>query len=77
MVGLIQSTRQQERKSCNCIVTIRVSKTEFDEIELSGVDPKMCFKHLNGVGSSNLVSIKAVSTNCTNHQPVMSLSPSE
>jgi restriction system protein len=48
------------KKVNNCIVTIQVKKTEFNEIELSKVDPKMCFKNLKGIGSSKLSSITAV-----------------
>ena len=48
------------KKVNNCIVTIQAKKIEFNEIELSNVDPKTCFKHLNGIGSSKLSSITAV-----------------
>jgi restriction system protein len=48
------------KKVNNCIVTIQAKKTEFNEIELSNVDPKTCFKNLKGIGSSKLSSITAV-----------------
>lgn len=48
------------KKVSNCIVTIQAKKNEFNEIELSNVDPKICFKNLNGIGSSKLASITAV-----------------
>jgi len=48
------------KKVSNCIVTIEAKKIEFNEIELSNVDPKICFKNLNGIGSSKLTSITAV-----------------
>ena len=41
----------------NCIVTIQVKKTEFNEIELPNIDAKICFKHFKGVGSSKLSGI--------------------
>jgi restriction system protein len=48
------------KKVNNCIVTIKAKKTEFNEIELSNVDPKTCFKNLKGIGSSKLSDITAV-----------------
>jgi len=48
------------KKVSNCIVTIQAGKAEFNEIELSKVDPKICFKNLNGIGSSKLTSFTAV-----------------
>ena len=48
------------KKVSNCIVTIQAKKIEFNEIELSNVDPKLCFKNLNGIGGSKLTSITAV-----------------
>ena len=48
------------KKVSNCIVTIQVRKAEFNEIELSNVDPKTCFKNFKGIGSSKLTSITAV-----------------
>ncbi|MCG6536495.1 MAG: hypothetical protein L7F78_17760 [Syntrophales bacterium LBB04] len=48
------------KKVSNCIVTIQAGKAEFNEIELSNVDPKTCFKNLKGIGSSKLASITAV-----------------
>ncbi|MBU0653494.1 MAG: hypothetical protein KKG96_11560 [Proteobacteria bacterium] len=44
----------------NCIVSIQTRKAEFNEIELSNVDAKTCFKYLKGIGSSKLSSITAV-----------------
>jgi restriction system protein len=48
------------KKVSNCIVTIEARKAEFNEIELSNVDAKTCFKNLKGIGSSKLSSITAV-----------------
>lgn len=44
----------------NCIVTVHAKKNEFNEIELSNVDPKTCFKNLKGIGSSKLSGITAI-----------------
>lgn len=41
----------------NCILSIQVSKIEFNNIILSKVDPKACFKKLKGVSSSRLSSL--------------------
>lgn len=43
-----------------CILSIQVSKEKFVEINLCGVDPKECFKHLKGVGSSKLYGITPI-----------------
>jgi restriction system protein len=52
--------RATGKKVSKCIITIHAKKIEFNEIELSNVDPKICFKNLNGIGSSKLISITAV-----------------
>ena len=43
-----------------CIVSLHVSRDEFDELDLVQVDPKSCFKALKGVGSSKLHGMVAV-----------------
>lgn len=48
------------KKVSNCIVTIRVKKNKFSEIELLNVDPKICFENLNGIGSRKLANMTAV-----------------
>jgi restriction system protein len=48
------------KRVSNCIVTIQAKKIEFCEIALSNVDPKICFKNLNGIGSSKLSNLTAV-----------------
>ncbi len=45
------------KKINNCIITIQAKKKEFSEIELSNIDPKICFKHLKGIGSNKLSDI--------------------
>jgi restriction system protein len=44
----------------NCIVSIKVNKSEFIELDLSNIDPKACFKGLKGIGSSKLSGITAI-----------------
>jgi restriction system protein len=51
------------RKVRPCIISIRVSKEEFNEINLANVDPKLCLKRLRAVVSqspSELVAVKPV-----------------
>lgn len=47
-------------KENTCIVSIQASKEEFSKINLSNVDPKLCFKSLKGIGSSKLFGITPV-----------------
>jgi len=49
-----------------CIVSIQVKKETFNAIDLKNVDPKACFKNLNGIGSSKLAGITPV-------QPILKL----
>jgi len=49
-----------------CVLSLRTSRAEFDELNLSAVEPKDCFKLLKGVGSSKLHGLSAV-------PPIMSL----
>ena len=44
----------------NCIVSLKADKIEFEEINLSQIDPKTCFKSLKGVGSSKLSGLVAI-----------------
>jgi restriction system protein len=44
----------------NCIVSIQVNKDEFNSVDLSNVDPKICFKSLKGIASSKLSAIVAI-----------------
>ncbi|MCE1190158.1 MAG: restriction endonuclease [Ignavibacteria bacterium] len=48
------------KEESNCIVSIQVRKTDFETIDLSKVDPKICFKNLKGVSSSKLSSLTPV-----------------
>ncbi len=51
----------------NCILSIQVRKEEFVNINLSNVDPKICFKSLKGVASSKLSTLTPV-------QPILQIS---
>lgn len=48
------------QRTHNCIVSVQSRKSDFVQIDLSNVDPKVCFKSLKGVGSSKLSTITAV-----------------
>ncbi len=43
-----------------CILSVQTSKKEFMELNLSQVDPKACFKRLNGVSSENMIGLEPV-----------------
>jgi len=51
----------------NCIVSIQVRKNEFLEMDLSNVDPKICFRNLKGVASSKLSTLTPI-------QPILKIS---
>lgn len=51
----------------NCILSIQTNKIEFNEIDLSNVDPKICFKNLKGVASSKLSTLTPI-------QPILQIS---
>ncbi|WP_196493752.1 restriction endonuclease [Ornithinibacillus caprae] len=44
----------------SCILSIQVSKEEFMKVNLSQVDPKLCFKNFKGIGSSKLNSLMPI-----------------
>ncbi len=59
--GWIKSINKATGKEENtCIISIQVQRKEFMEIDLERVDPKTCFKHFKGVGSSKLYGITAI-----------------
>jgi restriction system protein len=59
--GIVTSRdRATGKEAVACILSIQVSREEFQEIDLANVDPKVCFRKLKGVGSSKLHSITAV-----------------
>ena len=59
--GWVKSINKATGKEENtCIISIQVQRKEFMDIDLERVDPKTCFKHLKGVGSSKLYGITAI-----------------
>ncbi len=59
--GIVRAVDKSDGKEVtNCILSIQAKKDEFVNINLSGVDPKACFKKLKGVSASNLHSLSAV-----------------
>ncbi|HEY0281264.1 MAG TPA: hypothetical protein VGC27_01425 [Rhizomicrobium sp.] len=40
-----------------CIMTVQTAKTDFSRIDLASVDPRACFKSLNGVASAKLAAM--------------------
>jgi restriction system protein len=55
-----------------CVLSIQVLRSEFIEINLENVDPKICFKALKGIGSSklhSLVSIPPIMQSQTKNDP--------
>jgi restriction system protein len=59
--GIVTAVDRASGKLCtSCILSLRVSKAEYAEINLTLVDPKACFKSLKGVGSSKLHGLSPV-----------------
>jgi len=58
------------KEETNCIVSIQVKKDEFIDIELSRVDPKICFKNFKGVASSKLNTLTPI-------QPILQISKTD
>ncbi|RWY49497.1 restriction endonuclease [Mucilaginibacter gilvus] len=44
----------------SCILSIQIKKSDFVEINLKNIDPKICFKNFKGVGSSKLYGITPI-----------------
>lgn len=53
-----------------CILSVQASKSDFNAIELTAIDPKTCFKALKGVGSAKLSTITPV-------RPILELDKSD
>lgn len=65
--GWVKSINKAIGKEENsCIISIQVQRKEFMDIDLERVEPKTCFKHFKGVGSSKLYGITAI-------QPIMQI----
>ena len=59
--GWVNSTDKATGKEYSaCILSIQTERDEFMDINLSQVDPKVCFKKLKGIGSSKLFSLTPV-----------------
>ncbi len=59
--GIVTSTDKSTGKLLTaCILSIQVKKDEFLEINLSQVDPKVCFKSLKGVASAKLHGLSPI-----------------
>ncbi len=48
------------QKTNNCVLSVQANKEDFEEINLTMVEPKACFKKLKGVGSSKLHSLTPI-----------------
>jgi restriction system protein len=48
------------KNESSCILSIQIKKTDFTEINLVNIDPKICFKSFKGVGSSKLYGITPI-----------------
>ena len=62
-----KSTGKREN---NCILSIQAQKDEFNQIDLSNIEPKACFKNLKGVASSKLSSLTSI-------QPILQINKSD
>lgn len=52
--------RRTGREARSCLLSIMVDKAEFEQIDLSRVDPKTCFKSLKGVSAAKLVNLAPI-----------------
>jgi restriction system protein len=59
--GWVESIDKATGKKVNaCIISVQANRAEFLAINLSSVDPKLCFKNLKGIGSSKLHSLTPI-----------------
>jgi len=58
------------RRINSCIVSLQTNKSEFIKINLKDVEPKLCFKSLKGVGSSELSNLVAI-------QPILTINKND
>jgi restriction system protein len=59
--GWVKSIDKATGKETNgCLISVQAKRQEFQDINLSNVEPKVCFKALKGVGSSQLHSLTPV-----------------
>lgn len=58
------------KRENNCILSIQAKKSEFIEVDLAHVDPKICFKNFKGVGSSKLSGMTPI-------QPILQINKTD
>ncbi len=59
--GWVVSTDKATGKKIDaCIISVMANRSEFLSLNLWSVDPKICFKHLKGIGSSKLFSLTPI-----------------
>ena len=44
----------------NCIVSLQVTRDEFEQINLEMINPKDCFQHLKGVSAGSLINLSPI-----------------
>ena len=54
----------------NCILSLQASKERFLQVDLTNVDPKICFKSFKGVSAARLIDVSAV-------QPILSFNKND
>ena len=52
--------RTTGRDTTSCIMSLLVKRSDFEEIDLSRIDPKACFKSLKGVSAASLSSLAPI-----------------
>ncbi|MBR5177073.1 MAG: restriction endonuclease [Bacteroidales bacterium] len=57
-------------KERRCILSLQVAKEKFMQVDLTNVDPKICFKALKGVSAARLIDISPV-------QPVLTFNKND
>jgi restriction system protein len=57
-VNFVDKSNGKQARSC--IMSVQVAKPAFQQINLTGVEPKACFRALKGVGSAKLSGMAAV-----------------
>jgi len=59
--GWVESIDKATGKKINpCILSVHANRAEFLAINLTSVDPKLCFKKLKGIGSATLHSLTSI-----------------
>ncbi len=59
--GWIHTINKGTGKEINiCIASVQTSKDIFNDINLSNVDPKICFKNLKGIASTKIYSLTPI-----------------